>query len=446
LGTNRVCYTLFHPAPGKSVTQAEVARSFFALCQAWGIPRKLYLDNGSEYKWAEMMDAFRAFALMVRELEVKVEAIKALEARFAAEDASELVEGIEPTDQAGGVASEHQAIVRAKPYNAPAKPIEGAFSAIGKVLAMVPGYIGGDRMNKLLSKVGRQPDAFPGDCEAFDSAFSDAIEAFHNTPQRGFLNGLTPNQKAASMRDYTKTFAKEIVFRMAFAEELTPKVQNQGIQVGGRWYYDDALLPYMQRRVTVRFAKWAPEVVIMVRDRPAPGERQCALIRERQLFGMFDQAGAIEASRRESEQNRNYRERRKGVSKLDMVEEMRKFNQVHQQIAEKTGHAEPQARHIGMNDEMDSLQAQLAEPNPNPVERIGAGEVIDAKGTIQRLRTREEILSAREAERHAAPKVAPVSTRIGPRKTDDTLRKNTFELADKAMAEAAARRKKKSDR
>ena len=442
LGTNRVFYTLLHPAPRQSVTQADIARSFFALCQAWGIPRKLYLDNGSEYKWDEMMDAFRAFTVLVRELDVKVETMKALEARFAAEDAGEPLPAW--TGEAGGATKEHQAIVRAKPYNAPAKPIEGAFSALGKVLAMVPGYIGGDRMNKLLSKVGRQPDPFPGDREAFDRVFGDAIETFHNTPQRGFLGGLTPNQRAAQAQGYTKTVAPEMVFRSAFAEQLTPKVQNQGIQVGGRWYYDDALLPYMQCRVTVRFAKWAPDAVILVRDRPQPGERQCALIRERQVFAMFDPAGAIEASRRESVQNRNYREMRKGVGHLDLVEEMRNYNRAHQQNSEAAGKVEPELRLIGMSDEMETLQTQLATPNPNPIERIGAGEVMDAKGSIHRHRTRDEIMQAREAERNAAPKPLQYDVKIGPRQKDDTLKQNTMEIADRARE--AARQKRKSDR
>ena len=442
LGTNRMFYTLLHPGPRQSVTQADIARSFFALCQAWGVPRKLYLDNGSEYKWDEMMGAFRTFAVMVRALEVKVEAIKALEARFAAEDAGEALPDLDTAAET--VTGEGQAIVRAKPYNAPAKPIEGAFSALGKVLSMVPGYIGGDRMNKLISKLGNQPDTFPGDAEAFDRVFADAVETFHNTPQRGFLNGLSPNGKAASMTGYAKTMADEIVFRMAFAEELTPKVQNSGIQVGGRWYYDDALLPHMQRRVTVRFAKWAPDAVILVRDRALPGRPQYALVKERQLFGMFDPAGAIEASRRESVQNRHYRELRKEVGKLDMVEEMRRSNQVHREIAAQVAPVEPEVRHIGMSSELGALQAQLAAPNPNPIERVGAGEVVDAKGEVKKLRTREEILKARQAERDAAPKPPEYNVMLGPRITEDPLKKSDMEMADRAME--AARQRKKSDR
>lgn len=112
------------------MTQADIARSFFELCQAWGMPRKLYMDNGSEYKWDEMMDAFRLFAVMVQEMEVRIESFEALEARFAAEDAGDEVREDETPGRETSVTPGGEAIVRAKPYSAAAKPVEGAFSAL----------------------------------------------------------------------------------------------------------------------------------------------------------------------------------------------------------------------------------------------------------------------------------------------------------------------------
>lgn len=406
LGTNRFFYTLLHPGPRQSVTQADIARSFFELCQAWGVPRKLYMDNGSEYKWAEMMDAFRAFTVLVKEMEVRMESLEALEARFAAEDAGEQPMGDDVPAQEAAVTSEAGAIVRAKPYNASAKPVEGAFSALEKLLSMLPGYIGGDRMNKKLAKVGKQPDAYPGDVEAFNLAFDEAVSSYHNTPQRGFLGGLTPNQKAEIVpQGYTVTFAPEIVFRVAFAEERTPKVHSGGIQLDGRWYYDDALIPYATRKVTVRFAKWAPNAVILVRERALPGVSRYALIRERPVFGMFDPAGAVESSRRESVQNRHYRELKKRVGRLDMLEEMQDYNQVHKKLTDErqaeSGHAAATVREIGMNDEMRDLQLLLSEPNPNPALNVGAGDILASNGVVSRVPTLDEIQKEREAERAA---------------------------------------------
>lgn len=446
LGTNRFFYTLLHPGPRQSVTQADIARSFFELCQAWGVPRKLYMDNGSEYKWAEMMDAFRAFAVLVKEMEVRVESLEALEARFAAEDAGESPVGDDVPSQDATVTSANSAIVRAKPYNAAAKPVEGAFSAMEKFMSMLPGYIGGDRLDQKLTKVGKQPDAYPGDADAFNLAFAEAVESYHNTPQRGFLGGLTPNQKAEIVPEgFTVTFAPEVVFRVAFAEERTPKVQTSGIQIDDRWYYDDALIPYMTNKVTVRFAKWAPSAVILVRDRPLPGVGQYTVIHERRVFGMFDPAGAVESSRREGVQNRHFRALKQRVGKMDMLEEMQRYNRVHQHLADERqaegGNAVPKVRQIGMNDEMKALQGQLEIQNPNPIELLGAGEIIDKKGDIHRLPSREDALKEKEALRQAQPKPVPVKCEIGPRKERNVVRESNMEMADKALAEARKRRK-----
>lgn len=446
LGTNRFFYTLLHLEPRKSVTQADIARSFFELCQAWGVPRKLYMDNGSEYKWAEMMDAFRAFVVLVKEMEVRMESLEALEARFTAEDAGESPVGDDVPSQDAAVTSANSAIVRAKPYNAAAKPVEGAFSALEKILSMLPGHIGGDRMNKKLAKVGKQPDPYPGDAEAFNLAFDEAVQSYHNTPQRGFLGGLTPNQKAEIVPEgYTVTFAPEVVFRVAFAEERTPKVQTSGIQINGRWYYDDALIPYVTNKVTVRFAKWAPSAVILVRDHPLPGVGQYTVIHERRVFGMFDPAGAVESSRREGVQNRNFRALKQRVGKMDMLEEMQRYNRVHQHLADERqaegGHAAPKVRQIGMNDEMKALQGQLEIQNPNPVELLGAGEIIDGKGDVHRLPSREEVLNENEALRQAQPKPVPIKCEIGPRKERNVVHESNLEMADKALAEARQRRK-----
>ena len=57
---------------------------------AWGLPSALYLDNGSEYRWADFVD-----------------------------DAMKLIARVTFTDD------RDSRVVRARPYNAPAKAIEG---------------------------------------------------------------------------------------------------------------------------------------------------------------------------------------------------------------------------------------------------------------------------------------------------------------------------------
>jgi hypothetical protein len=38
----------------------DVARSFFAMCCEWGIPSRVYTDNGGEYNFVEYLQDFLA--------------------------------------------------------------------------------------------------------------------------------------------------------------------------------------------------------------------------------------------------------------------------------------------------------------------------------------------------------------------------------------------------
>ena len=67
LATNRVFYTLFLFEKGRSVTQAHIAYSFVQMVREWGLPSILYLDNGSEYIWKEMMEGFERLTLLVND-------------------------------------------------------------------------------------------------------------------------------------------------------------------------------------------------------------------------------------------------------------------------------------------------------------------------------------------------------------------------------------------
>jgi hypothetical protein len=90
---------------------------------------------------------------------------------------------------------------------------------------------------------------------------------------------------------------------------------------------------------------------------------------------------------------------------MDMLEEMQSYNRVHQHLADErqaeAGSVAPKVRQIGMNDEMQALQRQLSEPNPNPALNVGAGDILASNGVVSRVPTLEEIQKEREAERAA---------------------------------------------
>lgn len=408
LATNRTFWTLLHCEPNRSVTQADVTQSFVEMCMAWGIPRKLYLDNGSEYKWDAMVRGFETLAALGADLDVRIERAEALAAKWeregSNEDSGEVAEGFEHP-AAGG-----RAIVRARPYNAAAKPIEGAFSAKEKVLAMLPGYIGGDRMRKRVAKVGGPAHTYEGTPEEFDRDFADAMAFFHSIPQRGHLKGMSPDEAFAAMgSESTATFADPVVFLLAFSEERTLKVRTQGVQLGaregGRWYYGDELIPLIGTRQRFRIAKWSPDQIVLVRTGPA-GEYYTA-IHEARAFGFFDQEGAKEASRREGVAKRHIREMKKAVPAIELQQAMRTVVEEARRVSPDLLQAQPQnVRRISLTPELQALSEQLDGDNPNPPVKLGPGEFRDKDGVVHRLPSRGEIL-LEEADAETPARLLP---------------------------------------
>lgn len=383
LATNRFFYTLLHPAPGRSVTQADITHSFVDLCMTWGMPSTLYLDNGPEYIGAELVEGFKTLGGLGYELDVRLGAISALQAMWAAEGSGGEALEADPLDEPGDA----RGLRRARPYNAAAKPVEGAFSAKEKFLSMLPGYIGGDRMNKRVSKVGREPDKFPGSPEEFDKAFAEAVDCYHAMPQRGHLGGLSPNERYAATREGPVVTRADLpVFLMAFSEERELKVKTNGVELGkkdgGKWYWDDALVPLIGKKQTFRVAKWYPNAIVLVQG------RAYTLIQERRMLGFFDPHGAKESSRLQGVGERHIRALKKDTDKLDLQDAMRTYV-TEAGIASGTEDATPTPgpndRRIGLSPEMAALGEQLRGDNPNPVERLQAGDIVDGNGKVHSL-------------------------------------------------------------
>lgn len=124
VATNRVFVTIVFCAPGEMVRQEHIAASFIDLTQDphWGVPRTLQIDNGSEFAVLGFID----------------DAIKLADITKAL--------GLQRVSM----------IIKSLPYNAPAKIVEGLFGILERgPLAMLPGWVGGDRMRKKLTMLER---------------------------------------------------------------------------------------------------------------------------------------------------------------------------------------------------------------------------------------------------------------------------------------------------
>lgn len=232
VATNRIWMTMHVLQKGKGITNAHVIDSFIEMVTAWGLPTTLYLDNGSEYNWAPFI-----------------------------EDAMKLA------SLAGD-----KTIVRAKPYNPRAKPIEGIFGVLETHhFAKLPGWVGGNRMKAKTANIGRAPDPFPGTFEQFFDAINAAVALYHNRPQgkRTALAGRSPfeaynNAVAAGWR---KTHVEEDAFFAAFSVEKTCTLHGDVIQHGGRAWTCEGLRSYLESECIALIPKFEHWDRLPVRDK-----------------------------------------------------------------------------------------------------------------------------------------------------------------------------------
>lgn len=56
VATNRIWLSIHVLPKGKGITNAHVINSFIEMVTHWGLPSTLYLDNGSEYNWADFIE------------------------------------------------------------------------------------------------------------------------------------------------------------------------------------------------------------------------------------------------------------------------------------------------------------------------------------------------------------------------------------------------------
>lgn len=218
----------------ESIRNEHVIASFISMTQhpEWGMPRSLYLDNGSEYNFADFID-----------------------------DALKLV--------ADDGLSRLSPIIRAKPYNAPAKAIEGVFGLLERnYFSQVPGWIGGDRTNAKTSNVGRLPVPFPGSIVELEGVLRAYLTLYETQPQSGDLQGRSPRDVffESTTDGWHRIDVDPFALRVAFSTEETRTVRQGSINVGGRRWTCPELQSYLGDQITVLIPKYEDWLSLPLRD------------------------------------------------------------------------------------------------------------------------------------------------------------------------------------
>ena len=299
--TNRIfAYPVFLQK-GRMVRQEHVIEAYIAMIEdpGWGVPEVLYLDNGSEYIWAKLIDDAQRLNTDIRIIGDDDAMVVALKAR-------------------------RSSIVKARPYNAPAKTIEGVFGVLeGGFLSMIPGWIAGNRMAKKTANVGKKPAPYPGDEAAFRRDLELMLDAYETHPQSGVLGGKSPREAFAKAisEGWERMDAKADELRAIFAKDEERTVSQGSFSVNGTRYTAREIqrLP-AGTRVWVRVPLFGGVSRLPVLN--DDGSLLC--IAERDVpFDALDAAGAREAAARVRENRRGLAEMRKNVDPVDMRERIR---------------------------------------------------------------------------------------------------------------------------
>lgn len=308
LATNRIFMTIEFLEAGEGIRQEHVTRSFIAMTQApnWGMPGALYLDNGGEFNKLGFVD----------------DAMKL--ARWAnAQGFSVGYLDDTPDIRSMTVAGRRSMIIKAQPYNAAAKPVEGLFGILeGGAFAMIPGWIGGNRMKKKTHNVGKEPEPFPGTEEDFCTAINTALDYYHTYPQTGTLNGRTPFAVLADAIDsgWRPIGVDPDALGAVFASTVEKTIKQGHFRHEGQWFYHDELVRFAGSKLQVRIPIIGDGQRLAVLD---DDDNFLCIAEPDRRYGFTDPEGAKERGRRKGVKNKVVVAMRNEVLSVDMVAGMR---------------------------------------------------------------------------------------------------------------------------
>ncbi len=258
-GTGRIfSYLVFCPQR-RSITQELVIEAFLAMAKHphWGLPRQLYLDNGSEFGGLDKI--IPALALL------------------RADDGRE--------------------IVRAMPYNASAKPIEPLFRRLDQYcFASMTGYTGPNRMDKRTQNVGKAPQAYSKSWEYFCEEVDMLIEYYHQKHIKGQWNASPNDVFRSKLEHWRPTFARPLALEMSFCSADTRKLRKEGVSFGGHRYHHPELLNVPIGTVLDLLLPWQKDLAPIV---TLPDRQPFQLVRDFH-YAANDTAGSIESASRKA--------------------------------------------------------------------------------------------------------------------------------------------------
>ena len=358
VATNWLWIDLFLCEKGQGVRREHVAASFARMCECapFGAPQRLYLDNGSEYKWQELIVAWQQLAALTGQ-------------RFRADEAALLPES--------------GRLVRSIPFHPRGKRIEGQFGNLGRWLAWWMGYVGGNRMAKKITNLGAAPAV--SRFEDVRAWLAATLADYHATAQNAeHMNGRSPQEAvdAALNAGWKPVRIDRVALMLAFAERQTRRITRGGIHWRGRVWTADFLMardgevqiaaPYIQAS-----GDGGGEVLFVFSTR---GEL-LGTAAPQNVFAILDQDGAKEAARRRQALRVLTGERAAEVGALNQAE-IAGFRAEVLGVADTVARAQAAAETVELSGELAEMAAAHARA------RVALSE--QAKALMARAKAQQE--------------------------------------------------------
>ena len=190
-------------------------------------------------------------------------------------------------------------VIRAQPYNSAAKPIEGIFSALQHIYRLHDRWLGGDRQRKKSANLGNKVLSVSGGFDELHEWVENAIKPYHQKPQFGQLDGLSPYATLHQHIDqgWGKVDVDPDALLLAFADKQKhPLSRPRLYPIRAPWsaqHSPDALLP-ITSKVEIRVPRHDPSRCFCLLG----GKVLCVAMPDH-AYGFNDPAGAREARRRQ---------------------------------------------------------------------------------------------------------------------------------------------------
>ncbi|WP_210760676.1 hypothetical protein [Azohydromonas sediminis] len=319
---------------GQGIRRDHVAASYARMCEKapFGAPRRLYLDNGSEYQWDEMLVACKRLADFTGQA-------------FAA-------------DEAATAPAERQ-VIRSIPFRPRAKRIEGMFGNLTDWLGWWFGYVGGNRITKKVATLGK--GVVPAPYAEVVDWLNRTLADYHVTPQEcaEHMDGMSPQQKltAALESGWRPWRINALTLLLAFSDYHIRTIDRGTISVDGVRYTADFLMA-MEGKVQVA----VPRVLNASGVRVAyvlEGSKVLGMVEEERVFGITDQDGAKEAARRRGAMNAMLRAIHHDAPPLD-ERNLAGFRAEMNGLDATTARCDAAAVVVGINSEFEALSAGVA--------------------------------------------------------------------------------------